>query len=94
MKVIKQILLGSAMALGIWISLYILSVNLLAPLRLGNYTDFLYVTVNVIGLAWLLLKKRWVASGSLAVFAICLAGPVLLFIVSVIGCAIGQCLII
>ena len=91
MKLVKEIFFGFVISLGIWILLYILYVNLLGPRDLGRYADPLYVIANILVLAWFISKRRWVAVVSLTVFAIAFAGPVLLFIVSVVGCAIGQC---
>jgi hypothetical protein len=94
MKVVKEILMGFLVALGIWIVLFVSSRNLFGRFHLANYLDFVYFAANIIGLTWFVLKRKWYAAGSLIVFAICLAGPVLLLIVSAVGCLLGQCPII
>ena len=91
MNVVKELALGFLIALTIWIVLDVLSADLFGPLHLGGYADILYFVANFVAFAWLALKRKRVAAGSLAVFAICLTGPVLLFIVSLIGCSTGQC---
>jgi uncharacterized membrane protein YdjX (TVP38/TMEM64 family) len=91
MKTTKEILLGLGLAIALSIVLEVISEILLDPHLLGNYADLLYflfaVSISVI----LALKLSKITATVFAISAFLLFGPILLGIVSAIGCSIGQC---
>ena len=94
MKILREILLGIVSGIVAWFIAQSIGYYVFGTTALQITTTIIYAFIGL-GVAGIYIYyKKWIALSAYAFCFILTYPPVVLLILSVIGCAIGQCLVI
>jgi hypothetical protein len=94
MRIIREILLGILSGIVAWFIAQSIGYYVFGTTALQITTTIIYAIIGVSVTGIYIYYKKWIALGAYVFCFILTYPPVILVILSVIGCAIGECLVI